>query len=289
MDAPRCIVEVRWGKLAGTKRVIEPGGRLRVGRTDRADLAVQHDGQMSHVHFDLAWDGERCLLRDAQSITGTQLHGDPVREASVPHGGWIRAGETDFMVYFEGYTQSADAEEYDESEGPLDLTELRRKDAAQDALEVLQSEAEKEPMFALLDGARDGRIVQLLREHVEPHRSLYEGAEGEPLEDVAPYLAGPIHKGSLLLSRLVMLGWGSRWGAWVASRMPFAELRRHFRRFLMVELAPSGERVYFRFVDPGVLVPFLDNAPLDQRRSFLDGVLHITAEQPDNFEVWHAR
>ncbi|HSN99394.1 MAG TPA: FHA domain-containing protein, partial [Candidatus Nanopelagicales bacterium] len=64
---PRCIVEIRWGRLSGTKGVIPPGGALRVGRTERADLEVPHDAQLSALHFELQWDGRRCALRDLES------------------------------------------------------------------------------------------------------------------------------------------------------------------------------------------------------------------------------
>ena len=268
--APRCIVEVRWGRRTGTKAVIEAGKRLRVGGNDRADLVVPHDTKLSGAHFELRWDGRRCKLRDLGSITGTRLAGAPVTEADVPHGGWIQAGETDFLVYVEGKTPPREAEE--ESDGGLGEEELRRREerrvAAEGALTELREEAANAPLYAVLDAARDERILELLRESVERHQSLYEGAPGEPLEDVAPYLAGPLGPDSRLLERLVLEGWGRRWGIWCGSKAPFDEVRRHWRRFLMVELEDSGERVYFRFYDPGVLSVFLPICNERQRDAF---------------------
>ena len=292
----RCIVEVRWGKLAGTKVAIEPGRSLRVGRTDRADLALPHDGKMSSVHFTLAWDGHRCTLRDAGSLSGTSLGGDPVTEADVPHGAWIQAGDTDFMVYFEAHTpphddddEPADAEsEYEESATTHTPEQLARRTAAAAALETLRAHAAREPLYAVLDAARDDRILELLREHVEPHRSLYEGAQGEPLEEVAPYLVGPLAPDSALLDKLVLEGWGRRWGIYCTSAEPFREVRRHLRRFLMVTLEETGERVYFRFVDPDVLVPFMEVATDEQKASLTTLLSGIAAEHHgDNLGVWH--
>lgn len=284
---PRCIVEIRWGKLAGTKAAIAPGAALQVGRTDRAQLVIPHDGQMSHVHFELRWDGRRCTLRDLGSIGGTSLDGASVTEAEVAHGAWIQAGETDLMVYFEGHTPPPDDEEDD-----LDADERRerddRREAAEEALVELRAQAATDPLYAIVDTARDDRILELLHEHVEPHRSLYEGAEGETLDEVAPYLAGPMRPDSALLERLVTEGWGRRWGIWCTSREPFHEVRRHFRRFLMVELEETGERVYFRFVDPGVLVPFMDIATEDQREAIMGPLGDLSAEhREEGFEVWH--
>ena len=287
MAAPRCIVEVRWGRLAGTKAIIAPGGTLRVGRTERAALAIEHDGKMSHVHFELRWEEGRCTLRDLGSIAGTKVGGVPVTEAEVPHGGWVQAGETDFAVYFEDRTVPYEDEDEDEDEDKPDFVEQARHEAAEAAVSVLRNEARSEPLYAVLDAAREDRILALLREHVEPHRSLYEGAEGEPLEEVAPYLVGPMREDSALLERLVREGWGKRWGIWCTSREPFREVRRHWRRFLMVELDESGERVYFRFYDPAVLVTFMATANEEQRSSVNAILSGILAEDEDNdFDVW---
>lgn len=284
MAAPRCIVEVRWGKLAGTKAILDPGGTLRVGRTERANLMIGHDGKMSHVHFELRWEGGRCMLRDLGSIEGTRIGGVPAKEAEVPHGGWIQAGETDFAVYAEDRTVPHD----DEDEEP-DAAEQQRREAAEEAITVLRSEAGREPLYAVLDAARDDRILELLREHVEPHQSLYEGAEGEPLEDVAPYLVGPMQEGSALLERLVREGWGKRWGLYCTSREPFREVRRHWRRFLMVELDETGERVYFRFYDPAVMLTFMNTASEEQRTSIHAIFSSILAEDEDNdLDLWRA-
>src|SRR5262245_30449354 len=105
------IVEIRFGRLQGKKAIIAPGGRLKVGRTDWADLVVAHDVQMSKEHFELAWDGSRCWLKDLGSAKGTRLGGELVKEGEVEHGGWIRAGQTDFLVHVEGRTPPRDQDD----------------------------------------------------------------------------------------------------------------------------------------------------------------------------------
>lgn len=263
--APRCIVEIRGGKLTGTKAVLDPGRTLRVGRSDLADLVVPHDAQLSAPHFELTWDGARCALRDLRSLTGTRLDGAAVHEAEVAHGAWIQAGQTDFMVYVEGHTPPPHE---DEGEEELDEEARRaraeRRAAAEQALAALRDEAAAAPLYAVLDAARDDRILELLRESVERHQSLYEGQPAEPLDEVAPYLAGPMAPGSRLLERLVREGWGRRWGIFCTSEEKFAEVRRHFRRFLMVELEDERDRVYFRFYDPRVLSTFLPVCSVSQ-------------------------
>lgn len=253
---PRCIVEIRWGPLAGTKARIPPGGALRVGRSDRADLPVPRDPKLSAVHFRLTWDGRRCAIEDLESVAGTKLEGAAMTQAEAGHGAWIQAGDTDFTVHIEGRTPPPPE---DEAAMPGRVRYLRRKQraAAEAALLTLRAERSAAPLFAVLDASRGPRILELMREAVEPHRSLYQGARGDALEDVAPYLVGPFEPGSQLLERLCTEGWGRRWGIFCTFRRKPAELRGHFRRFLVVEISETGERVYFRFYDPRALRRFV--------------------------------
>jgi pSer/pThr/pTyr-binding forkhead associated (FHA) protein len=270
---PRLILEVRYGKLAGTKAVVEPGRALRVGRTELADLVVAHDTQMSGAHFEIAWDGARCSLRDLGSISGTRLSGEAVPEAVVAHGGWIQAGETDFLVFVEGKTPPRRRQ--------LEDRERAREEARQDAAEraLVRLRAEAAPLYAVVDGARDRRILEVAQQHVEPHVSLYEGLQGETFEGMAPFLIGPMRADSELLDRLVREGFGNRWGIYCSSHRKLVDVRRHFRRFLMVEIEPTNEQVYFRFYDPGVFRVFWPTCSAGQRSSLADGLEEIFVEE----------
>lgn len=284
----RLIMTVRWGRMNGRKVVIPVGGSLRVGRTVPADLEIPHDEHMSKIHFAIDWDGQSCKVRDLDSREGTFVDGERVAEGAVGHAGWIRAGETDFSVHIEDAIppregdDPEDDELVDEGERRVRvdrrLEELKRREAAARVLPTLREIAAKEPLFVMVDAARDDRILELLRQSVEAHDSLYEGIQGEHLATVAPYLAGPFQSDSVLLDRLVMEGWGRRWGSYVTSRESFKELRRHFRRFLMVELEENAERVYFRFYDPWVMQIFLPSCSERQRQDFMGQSSAIFAE-----------
>jgi hypothetical protein len=255
MAGRRAIVEVRWAsKIPVRKVVIEPGGTLRVGRTTRADLVVPDDRTMSTLHCELAWDGETCRVTDRESREGTFVNGERVTEAEVKNGSWIRAGMTVFSVYFERATPPR-AQSGLKGDGTDALTPTQR-----DALAALK--AEKYPLFAVLDAARTLRVIEVMRESVEEYRSLYEGIKGEALAMQAPYLVS-LPQGSLLLEQLVLEGWTKRWGIYLSSRRPFAEVRTQLRRVLMVKSEDSGERMYFRFYDPRMLRLFL---PVCNRR-----------------------
>lgn len=275
----RVILEVSLGPLQGTRKVLSPGEKLRVGRRERADLVVPDD-LMSAPHFEIAWDGARCTLQDLQSQKGTFLGGQKVKAAELGNASWIRAGGSDFFLFFEEATPApVDREEelLDADEDDVDpatahwlrLHRGKKKDAlkarearAEAALEALRKAPG--PLFAVLDAARSDRILTLLQESVETYRSLYEGIPGDALAHVAPYLVS-LPQGSRLLERLVREGWGKRWGSFLTCRRPFKDVRRHLRRFLMVADADTRQRFYFRFYDPGVLRSFFPAATERQR------------------------
>lgn len=250
----RAILEIRSGPREGEKTILDPGGSLRVGRTDRADLVIEADRKMAAVHFEIRWDGARCSLAD-RSGSGALLGGRTVTEAEVPHGGWIRAGGTDFSVHVEGRTPPR----RDRRSPPLSPEIEARREQVWRALA-----AEPGPLHAVLDVARSLRIQELLRESVDEARSLYEGPRGVVLADVAPRLVR-FSKGSRLLERLVREGFGERWGVYLTCGRPFKEVRAHLRRFLIVTEEETSERLYFRYYDPAVLRVFLPTCGPRQR------------------------
>jgi pSer/pThr/pTyr-binding forkhead associated (FHA) protein len=251
VDGQRVILRVTGGPLAYTRAIIELGQTLRVGRGAAAGLAVPSDQQLSDSHFEISWDGRTCHLTDLVSATGTLLDGVAVASGELTNGSWLRAGASDFVVYFEGASLQSAAEKQDP---PV----MEQHKAA--ALEFLKQR--QEPLFAVLDAARDGRVLSLLRESVEDYRSLYEGPRGEALAEVAPYLVS-LPRNSRLLDALVRHSWGNSWGIYLTSPLPLLDTRRHLRKLLMVELEGSEGRHYFRFYDPRVLrllIPIFSSA-----------------------------
>lgn len=287
----RVILEVRTGRGNGTKSVLAKDDRIRVGRVERADMVVP-DSKMSGVHFEVSWDGERCHLRDLDSAGGTLLGGQRVTAGEVPHGGWIRAGGTDFTLHFEGATPPPldfdtyldDAEDDEvapivadwlrENREPRRTAALARAARREEALSELTRAA---PRFAVLDAARSGRIRVLLTEAVERSRSLYEGIEGDSLAHVAPYLV-ELTPGSRLFAQLVREGWEQRWGIFIDAPCSFKEMRRHLRRLLLVADDDSNKSFYFRFYDPVVLGAFMPESTVKQRSEIFGEVRGYFAE-----------
>lgn len=261
----RAIVEVRWAKLATRRAVIEPGGALRVGRAERADLPIPGDRAMSALHCELRWDGESCRVADLASQQGTWLNGErlALESAEVRNGDWIRAGNTVLSVYLEGATPP------------------RREGVAASRDDVLAAlQAEPAPLFAVLDAARTPRVQEVLHESVEEYQSLFEGMKGEALALQAPYLVR-VPRGSRLAEQLVQEGWGHAWGVYLTCQRPFDEVRRQLRRILVVANDRTGDRMFFRFHDPQMLRLFLPTCSLRQREQMFGEIDAFLVEDRD--------
>jgi hypothetical protein len=61
---------------------------------------------------------------------------------------------------------------------------------------------------------------------------------------------------SLLLPRLIQMGWGQHWLLFFTCMHPFAEVRKHLRQFLLLQ-SDDSKRFFFRFYDPRLLQFFL--------------------------------
>jgi hypothetical protein len=283
----RVLLQIQTGDDAGKQVELKPGQVFRVGRFDAANLVVRSDPLLSNTHFALECHAAGCRLRDLGSRFGTLLNKQQVTEADLHDGDWIQAGQTIFLVRLEK-AGAAPAPAPGPAAVPtlvdLDLDEPAPPPAPKPAagpatpheglLRLLRQQTE--PLYALLDGARDNRVYALLGAAKEEYQSLYEGPQGERLALVAPYLVR-LPPASLLLEAVVRQGWGQSWGVYLTCRQPFKEVRRHFRQFLLVK-TEAGEELYFRFYDPRVLRAFLPTCLADEAARFFGPVQAFLVE-----------
>lgn len=240
----RIYLEIIGGPHIARTIALNPGDISRVGRAEKADWHLSDDKELSDIHFTITADGQSGLLYDLGSKSGTFLNGSQTSFAKIEHGDLIRAGNSTFAVFLENGIPVDSGKTAGSALITTPLSKLIR---------VLRSS--RQSLFAVLDAARDSRILPLLKASNARFQSLYNGASETQLAEVAPYLVD-FSKADPFLEQVIRHGWGKAWGIFCTSSYSFAEIRKHFRHFLMV-LSPEGEYLYFRFYDPGVLRSFL--------------------------------
>ena len=263
-------LEIKSGPSAGKGVRLQSGQSIRVGRTQNSDFVIPGDSHLSGLHFAIELDAAACHLRDLNSRNGTLVNGQRVNEAILQSGDTIVAGDTAFAVAV-----------YVDTPTPSEPIATLRPDATPQERLLALLRNDYQPVYAILDAARDIRILVLLMQSKEEHQSLYEGVQGAKLSQVAPYLVR-LEKDSLLLGSLLLEGWGKSWGVYLTCGTEFSELRRHLRRFLEVQL-PDGKQVYFRFYDPRVLRVYLGTCTAGETNQFFGPVKYylMEAEEPD--------
>ncbi|WP_437736610.1 DUF4123 domain-containing protein [Sorangium sp. So ce1335] len=276
------LLRVISGPLAGqTARI--PGDRpLLVGRAPESDLPIAVDGELSALHFSVEQIDGSYLLRDLGSRNGTQVNRERAREVPLRDGDEIRAGATLFTVV-RREPNGANGRCTPTQPAPPSRRARRTVAVATGAPYAASARArlrqERAPLFAVLDAARDPRIRLLLVEAGEQAASLYTGFQGELLADISPTLVH-LPRESSLLDALIDSGWGDGWGVFLTSSRPFGDVRKHLRRFLLVE-SGAGKQQYFRFYDPRVLRGFLPTCGPRKTEALFEEIESFAMEAED--------
>jgi hypothetical protein len=254
--------------------MVPRGQVVKVGRLQTASVVVTDDPGISNLHFAVEWHGPACRVRDLYSDSGTLVNGQKTASAVLKDGDEIIGGETTCVLCMPS-AEPAAAPEPPSAPVPT---------VAERVLSFLRQV--KEPLFAVVDAARDPSVVlSWLQACGQEQQSLYEGPKGERLAAAAPYLVR-LPAQAPALESLVRNGWANNWGIYLASSRPFAEVRKHLRHFLMVQL-PDGKQAYFRFYDPRVLRVYLPTCTPTEGRDFMGPVsaYYVGGNKPE--EVLH--
>jgi pSer/pThr/pTyr-binding forkhead associated (FHA) protein len=288
---------VRSGDEAGKRIPVPSGGPRLVGRQAPADVRVADDPMLSNQHFSVLCDGDVCLLKDLGSRFGTEVNGRRVTEAALRDGDEIRAGRTVFGVQLLGdvrATPTHTADPAGDTPGPAEraapvarslpvvdeFPPAALSDIHRNVLAYLRTQAN---LYAVLDAAREPTVIARLKASGEEHASLYDGEQGEELSAFGPWLV-KLPPDKPLLEQLVRDGWGKSWGVYLTCRLPFKEVRRHLRQFLLAKL-PDGRQVCFRYYDPRVLRTYFPTCTAAEAAAFVGPIDRYLVESADDAEL----
>ncbi|MCC6367444.1 MAG: DUF4123 domain-containing protein [Bryobacterales bacterium] len=265
----KAIFQVKTGPQGGEEFEVAAGEVCRVGKSPEwSQFSLTEDDAISIAHFSVECDAEQCTLIDLNSRGGTYVNGKRVTRAVLKHGDRIVIGGTVLSVRFEGAA--------DEAEGGA-AAEGEAADPAGKLLDMLN--ASPEPLYVLLDGSRDGKVVDLISAGEQENLSLFEGKAGVDLKFFAPYLVSVPPK-SRLLEEIVREGWGNSWGYFLTSFAPLYDVRQHLRQFLFVK-DEDGKELYFRFYDPRILRLYLPTCTQTETATFFGPVRRFLIESED--------
>jgi hypothetical protein len=135
-------------------------------------------------------------------------------------------------------------------------------------------------VYLLIDACGENSIPPRMRRLGAQACSLYSGDAERDYWAVAPYLC---QYSPDLKDWIVQHLPGKPWGYIVESPLSQEELRRHFRRFLMVE-GPEGKSLYFRFYDPRVIQLFYESTTQATAKRFFGPLRRLIL--PTAQETW---
>jgi len=137
----------------------------------------------------------------------------------------------------------------------------------------------RQPLYAVLDGARDPRIRGWVLDTRAPSWCLYRGVLPAAVENAAPWLLRLV-PGQPYVEQFFARGWNQSWGTLLACAAPSRELRRHLRRFLRVR-TEDGRILVFRYYDPRVLRAYLPTCTPQEIAAFFGPISALVAEAED--------
>jgi len=253
------IVESFSGPAAGRKFDLPDGVTVIFGRTDKARFVVPEDSHLSSAHFSLECRGEKCKIRDLSSTNGTFVNSLRITEAEIAIGAVISAGSCSFRL------SPGLAEEW-----------IGFPPRHKAILATLYGYGQ--PVFAVLDAARESRLPAFLQAFGAQHVPLFERESGNP-KDGVPYVA-LLPKRSQLWPVLMKEGWGKNWGIYFNSDADLATVCEHLRRMLTVK-DDDDRWLYFRFYDPRVLRVIIPACTPEESANFFGPISRFVMEGDD--------
>jgi hypothetical protein len=98
-------LQITAGPHAGRKVLLRSGQVARIGRTEWADFSFPRDGDLADVHFAIQCQLHGARLRKLAPDRTLSLNSQEVNEAELQSGDTIQAGQSAFVVGFDGQTK----------------------------------------------------------------------------------------------------------------------------------------------------------------------------------------
>lgn len=261
------VLEIVNGVGAGLRLRVPEGPPRTVGGSTEADLTVAEDPWIGAVHAAFVWERGALILKDLGTRHGTQINQEWVVEQALRDGDLIQMGGTLLRVFLRDPDLIA---------APVAAPRPSFSDRVAHLRWLLAQS--RYPLYAVLDAARDDRVLASLIGADTRFQSLYEGWQAQSLADVAPYLVALPLDGAYL-DRLLEQGFGRAWGVFLASDLPFDEVRRHLRQHLRVT-DEDGRHLLFRWYDPRVLRAYLPTCTPFEAQVFFGPIEQMFCEGP---------
>lgn len=139
-------------------------------------------------------------------------------------------------------------------------------------------------IYAVLDGARDPAIHDLVHRSYREKSCLFAGDLEPEVERAAPFLL-ELQQGDTLTDELLLRGWGDAWMVLLRSENSFRSVRRHLRTLLRVR-SEDGAFLLFRFYDPRVLSMYLPTCtPQELATVYRDEITEWFCHAPGSTET----
>ena len=143
---------------------------------------------------------------------------------------------------------------------------------------------EKVRVYAILDGASIEDLPAKMHEMRPRDFCLYRGEIDADIAEVAPYLV-ELAPQTYFTEWLLENCWGRHWGIFAHSPFAIEEVRKHFRKFLMV-YDDAGNPLLFRYYDPRVLTKFLPTCQPEELQKLFGQVTTFFAESNERKELF---
>ena len=137
-------------------------------------------------------------------------------------------------------------------------------------------------LLALMDTCEEPEVQEMIPTLGERAQSLYQGRTQQQYSGIAPYL---IQMDRPLLQWMEKDLAGRPWGFFLIPKSfhKMASIRKHFRRFLVVD-DPDGKELYFRFYDPRVIIGFLDCCTSEELQQWMSPLREILVPAADAWQ-----